>query len=105
MNNKTAVFSNWLISTSYAPFIAFPKTHDLPSYLQDSIVMNHDLKWFYPAKIVIVKNCLISNTFKRKREKSYEFKFNLNNTSLCSDSGFVMIIKTARKNEFRKIFF
>ena len=62
-NNKTAVFSNWLTSTSYAPFIAFPKTHDLPSYLKDSIEMNQDLEWFYPAKIEIVKNCLISNTF------------------------------------------
>ena len=90
----TAVFSNWLISTSYAPFIAFPKSHDFPSYMQDSIEIKQ-----------VVKNCSISNTFQRKREKSYEVKFNLDNTSLCSGNGFVMIVKTARKNENRKIFF
>ena len=90
----TAVFSNWLISTSYAPFIAFPKSYEFPSYMQDSIEI-----------IQVVKNCSISNTFQRKREKSYEVKFNLDNTSLCSDNGFVMVIKTARKNDFRKIFF
>ena len=90
----TAVFSNWLISTSYAPFIAFPQSHDFPSYMQDSIEIKQ-----------VVKNCSISNTFQRKREKSYEVKFNLDNTSLCSGNGFVMIVKTARKNESGKIFF
>ena len=35
-NGRKAVFTNWLISTSYAPFISSPKSHDFPSYLQDS---------------------------------------------------------------------
>ena len=78
-----------------------------------NVCFQYTLSRFYPAKIDIVKNFCsntfvqihCSNTFERKREKSYEVKFNLNNTSLCSDNGFVMIIKTARKNEFRKIFF
>ena len=34
-NGRKAVFTNWLISTSYAPFISAPKSHDFPSYLQD----------------------------------------------------------------------
>ena len=36
-NNKMAVFPNWQISSSYAPFLPMPKTHDFPKYLKDSV--------------------------------------------------------------------
>ena len=35
-SNRTAVFNNWFISTSYAPFISSPTSHDFPRYLKDS---------------------------------------------------------------------
>ena len=35
-NERKATFTNWLVSTSYAPFISSPKSHEFPSYLQDS---------------------------------------------------------------------
>ena len=36
-DGKRAVFPNWQISSSYAPFISMPKTHDFPKYLKDSV--------------------------------------------------------------------
>ena len=39
LNNKTAVFSNWLVSTSYAPFLSSPNSHDLPRYMKDRVRM------------------------------------------------------------------
>ena len=70
MNNKTAVFSNWLISTSYAPFIAFPKTHDLPSYLKVSIEMNQDLEWFTQQKSRLSKTAWFQIHFREKEKKA-----------------------------------
>ena len=73
-DNKTAVFDNWYISTSYAPFLSSPTSHDFPRYL------------------------------KEKRELPYDFNFVLNKTIPCSGNGFVMVIKTARGNQFRNDF-
>ena len=53
LNNKTAAFSNWLVSTSYAPFLSSPNLYDLPRYMKDrvqikpfqtvcSICLNHE---------------------------------------------------------------
>ena len=35
-DNKTTVFNNWLTSTSYAPFLPSPTSHDFPRYFKDS---------------------------------------------------------------------
>ena len=41
---------------------------------------------------------------KKDREVPYNFHFNLINTLPCSGNGFVMVIKTARGNQFRNFF-